>query len=85
MMMMMMMMVVMTMTMTMMLATTMRIMMMVMIIWQFYRTLCFVVPDLKAALSATGLVILFLLLFSGFITAPSLVPKYWVWCIYSNP
>jgi hypothetical protein len=63
MMMMMMMMVVMTMTMMMLATTTTMIMMM--IIWQFYRTLCFVVPDLKAALSATGLVILFLLPLSG--------------------
>jgi hypothetical protein len=34
---------------------------------------------------AQGLVILFLLLFSGYITARSSVPDYWIWSMYTNP
>ena len=52
---------------------------------QFFRTLAVITPDQKATLSYMGLILLFFLLFSGYITTTDNVPQYLVWCIYTNP
>lgn len=35
--------------------------------------------------ASNGLLLFFLLLFSGYISSTEGVPRYWIWVLYSNP
>ena len=52
---------------------------------QMFRSFSFLMPDETSALSVSGMIMLFLIMFCGYVTSLATVPSYWVWVMYCNP
>lgn len=52
---------------------------------QFYRLIGFTMPNMEAALPASGLVLMLMILFSGYIQPKVLISDGWIWFYWLNP
>ena len=52
---------------------------------QFYRLLGFTMPSMDSALPASGIVVILMILFSGFILPRPLISDGWIWFYWLNP